>query len=39
VSFVNPHDVMYFNTDAPGESVQDTGKLRLHAARAPEHAL
>ncbi|MBX9944966.1 MAG: sulfatase-like hydrolase/transferase [Reyranella sp.] len=39
VSFVNPHDVMYFNTDAPGENVQDTGKLRLHAARAPEHAL
>jgi arylsulfatase A-like enzyme len=39
VSFVNPHDVMYFNTDASGEAVQDTGKLRLHAARAPEHAL
>lgn len=39
VGFVNPHDIMYFNTDAPGESVQDTGKLRLHAARAPEHAL
>ncbi|MFI5032491.1 MAG: sulfatase-like hydrolase/transferase [Reyranellales bacterium] len=39
VSFVNPHDIMYFNTDAPGEHVQDTGKLRLHAARAPEHAL
>lgn len=39
VSFVNPHDVMYFNTDAPGESVQDTGKLRLRAARAPHHAL
>jgi arylsulfatase len=30
---------MYFNTDAPGEQVQDTGKLRMHAARAPEHAL
>ncbi|TXL69836.1 sulfatase [Vineibacter terrae] len=39
VSFVNPHDIMYFNTDRPGQSVQDTGKLRLHAARAPEHAL
>ncbi|WP_295135504.1 sulfatase-like hydrolase/transferase [uncultured Reyranella sp.] len=39
VSFVNPHDVMYFNTDAPGENVQDTGKLRLQAARAPEHRL
>ena len=39
VSLVNPHDVMYFNTDAPGESVQDTGKLRLQAARAPAHTL
>lgn len=39
VSFVNPHDVMYFNTDAPGEHMQDTGRLRLQAARAPEHAL
>lgn len=39
VSFVNPHDIMYFNTDAPGEIVQDTGRLRLHAARAPDHAL
>ena len=39
VSFVNPHDIMYFNTDAPGQQVQDNGKLRLHAARAPEHAL
>ncbi len=38
-SFVNPHDIMYFNTDAPGEQVQDNGKLRMHAARAPEHAL
>jgi arylsulfatase A-like enzyme len=39
VSFVNPHDIMYLNTDARGEQVQDNGKLRLHAARAPEHAL
>lgn len=39
MSLVNPHDVMYFNTDAPGEAVQDNGKLRLQAARAPEHAL
>ena len=35
VSFVNPHDIMYFNTDAPGESVQDTGKLRLQPAARP----
>ena len=39
VSFVNPHDIMYFNTDEPGETVQDTGKLRLRAARAPAHTL
>lgn len=39
MSLVNPHDIMYFNTDAPGERVQDTGRLLMHAARAPEHAL
>ncbi|CAN5318383.1 hypothetical protein BH11ACT6_BH11ACT6_41870 [soil metagenome] len=39
VSLINPHDIMYFNTDAPGESVQDTGTLLMHAARAPEHAM
>ena len=39
VSLVNPHDIMYFNTDAAGERIQDNGKLLMHAARAPEHAL
>ncbi len=39
VSLVNPHDIMYFNTDLPGEHVQDTGKLMMHAAPAPDHAL
>ncbi len=39
VSLINPHDIMYFNTDKPGEHVQDTGTLLMHAARAPEHAL
>ena len=39
VSLVNPHDVMYFNTDLPGQSVQDTGNLLEHAARAPDHPL
>jgi arylsulfatase len=39
VSLVNPHDVMYFNTDLPGEKVQDTGKLMSVAARAPDHEL
>jgi arylsulfatase len=37
VSLVNPHDIMYFNTDAPGQKVQDTGKLLMHAAAAPDH--
>lgn len=39
VSLINPHDIMYFNTDAPGENVQDTGELLMHAARAPQHAM
>ncbi|MDQ8038205.1 MAG: sulfatase-like hydrolase/transferase [Pedobacter sp.] len=38
VSLVNPHDIMYFNTDAPGEKVQDNGRLLMQAAPAPEHA-
>jgi arylsulfatase len=39
MSLVNPHDIMYFNTDAPGQKVQDTGKLLKRAAAAPDHAL
>lgn len=39
VSLVNPHDVMYFNTDAPGEHVQDDGRLMTTAVRAPQHDL
>lgn len=39
ISLVNPHDVMYFNTDAPGQKVQDTGKLLKRATPAPEHPL
>jgi len=35
VSLVNPHDIMYFNTDAPEQTVQDNGHLLSHAARAP----
>lgn len=38
VSLINPHDIMYFNTDAPGEHIQDNGNLMMHAARAPNHA-
>jgi arylsulfatase len=37
VSLVNPHDVMYFNTDAPGERVQDAHRLMMRAVRAPAH--
>ena len=39
VSLVNPHDIMYFNADPPGVNVQDTGKLMMHAVRAPDHPL
>jgi arylsulfatase len=35
VSLVNPHDIMYFNADAPGEKIQDTGKLLMVPKRAP----
>ena len=38
VSLVNPHDIMYFNTDAPGEKVQDTGRLLGEAAPTPNNA-
>jgi len=39
VSLVNPHDIMYFNTDAPGQNVQNTGFLMKEAARAPDHPM
>ncbi|MFO0795845.1 MAG: sulfatase-like hydrolase/transferase [Gemmataceae bacterium] len=39
VSLVNPHDIMYFNTDEPGKPVQDTGKLLKRATPAPNHEL
>lgn len=38
VSLINPHDIMYFNADAPDENVQDTGRLLMHAAKTPDHA-
>jgi arylsulfatase len=37
VGLVNPHDVMYFNTDAPGEKIQDVGRQMKRSTRAPEH--
>src|SRR5262245_59172632 len=39
VSLVNPHDIMYFNTDEPGKPVQDTGKLLKRATLAPKHPI
>ncbi|MEO1184443.1 MAG: sulfatase-like hydrolase/transferase [Cyanobacteria bacterium J06636_27] len=39
VSLVNPHDVMYFNTDAEEENRQDTGNLILDIASSPAHKL
>ncbi|QKT09224.1 sulfatase-like hydrolase/transferase [Gordonia sp. X0973] len=39
VSLVNPHDIMYFNTDAPGEHIQDNGRLLMKAAPAPENSI
>src|SRR5262245_6747786 len=39
VSLVNPHDIMYCNTDAPGQKVQDNGKLLKRATPAPDHSM
>jgi arylsulfatase len=39
VNLVNPHDIMYFNTDAPGENIQDTGNLGMEIKRAPDNTL
>ena len=38
VSLINPHDIMYFNADAPNENNQDTGRLLMTAQRAPKHS-
>jgi arylsulfatase len=38
VNLVNPHDVMFYNADRPGESFQDKNNL-THIARDPAHAL
>jgi arylsulfatase len=38
VSLVNPHDVMYFNTDLPGQPVQDNDHLLARAAPTPENS-
>ncbi len=38
VNLVNPHDVMYYNTDLPGESMQ-SGQTMMHVNREPEAAV
>jgi len=39
VNLVNPHDIMYFNTDTPDENIQDNGHTSLEIFRAPDNAL
>jgi arylsulfatase len=39
VNIVNPHDVMFYNTDAPGQNVQDTPKPLMGIAREPSAPL
>lgn len=39
VNLVNPHDVMYFNTDGPGENDQMTPKPLMKINRSPDHEL
>ncbi|MEH6586367.1 MAG: sulfatase-like hydrolase/transferase [Halioglobus sp.] len=38
VNLINPHDVMYYNTDLPGQSVQ-SGRELMHLNREPANAL
>lgn len=38
VNLVNPHDVMFYNTDKPGQPVQEVGTL-AHLNHDPAHAL
>ncbi len=39
VNFVNPHDVMYFNTDEPGQPVQEEPWLLAPIAREPNYRM
>jgi arylsulfatase len=38
VNLVNPHDVMYYNTDLPGEPARQTTMAMMHMNREPESA-
>ncbi len=39
INFVNPHDVMFYNTDSPGQNIQNNPKTLLPIAREPDTAL
>ena len=39
LALVNPHDVMFYNTDLPGQNVQDKPGLRFDIVRAPDHRI
>ena len=39
VNFVNPHDVMFYNTDLPGERVQEQERVLSALTREPEYGL
>lgn len=39
VNFVNPHDVMFYNTDLPGEPIQETGLPSGRIRREPDYGL
>jgi arylsulfatase len=39
MNLINPHDIMYYNTDAPGKNVQQTGDLTMHINRDPDTPL
>ncbi len=39
IGLVNPHDVMYYNTDLPGTKVQAAGGTAMPISREPSHAI
>ncbi|MDJ0947271.1 MAG: sulfatase-like hydrolase/transferase [Kiloniellales bacterium] len=39
VNLVNPHDVMYYNTDAPGERIQNDPSLLMRLSQTPRAPL
>ena len=39
VNFVNPHDVMFYNTDLPSEKVQESDQVLCDLTREPDYGL